>query len=78
MPLQTPTHTPIQNFSDEQLMKAYAAGDVAAFDVLYARHEGAREASGLPDLNEEIEVSHGERPLSGVDPACTNGDGGWG
>ena len=41
MPLQTPTHTPIQNLSDEQLMQAYAAGDVAAFDVLYARHEGA-------------------------------------
>ena len=41
MPLQTPTHTPMQTLSDEQLMQAYAAGDVAAFDVLYARHEGA-------------------------------------
>ncbi|RYF67096.1 MAG: sigma-70 family RNA polymerase sigma factor [Comamonadaceae bacterium] len=27
--------------SDDQLMLAYAAGDAAAFDVLYARHEGA-------------------------------------
>ncbi|MBI2772808.1 MAG: sigma-70 family RNA polymerase sigma factor [Burkholderiales bacterium] len=26
---------------DEQLMLAYAQGDAAAFDVLYARHEGA-------------------------------------
>lgn len=26
---------------DEDLMQAYAAGDVAAFDALYARHEGA-------------------------------------
>ena len=26
---------------DEQLMLAYAAGDAAAFDALYARHEGA-------------------------------------
>ena len=26
---------------DDQLMLAYAAGDAAAFDVLYARHEGA-------------------------------------
>ena len=41
MPLQTPTHTAMQTLSDEQLMQAYAAGDVAAFDVLYARHEGA-------------------------------------
>ena len=31
----------MQDFSDEQLMQAYAAGNVAAFDVLYARHEGA-------------------------------------
>jgi RNA polymerase sigma factor (sigma-70 family) len=36
MPLQTPMH----ELSDEHLMQAYAAGDVAAFDVLYARHEG--------------------------------------
>ena len=41
MPLQTPMQNPLQDFSDEQLMQAYAAGDVAAFDVLYARHEGA-------------------------------------
>jgi RNA polymerase sigma factor (sigma-70 family) len=27
--------------SDEDLMQAYAAGDAAAFDQLYARHEGA-------------------------------------
>ncbi|MBK9235903.1 MAG: sigma-70 family RNA polymerase sigma factor [Rhodoferax sp.] len=27
--------------SDHHLMLAYAAGDAAAFDVLYARHEGA-------------------------------------
>lgn len=26
---------------DEDLMQAYAGGDIAAFDVLYARHEGA-------------------------------------
>jgi RNA polymerase sigma factor (sigma-70 family) len=26
---------------DEDLMQAYARGDVAAFDALYARHEGA-------------------------------------
>ncbi len=31
----------MQHFSDEQLMQAYTAGDMAAFDVLYARHEGA-------------------------------------
>ena len=30
----------LQTRSDEQLMQAYAAGDGAAFDVLYARHEG--------------------------------------
>ena len=41
MPLQTPMQNPMQTLSDEQLMQAYAAGDVAAFDVLYARHEGA-------------------------------------
>ena len=33
--------TPLPDLSDEQLMQAYAAGDAAAFDVLYARHEGA-------------------------------------
>lgn len=27
--------------ADDQLMLAYAAGDAVAFDVLYARHEGA-------------------------------------
>ena len=27
--------------TDEQLMQAYTAGDVAAFDALYARHEGS-------------------------------------
>ncbi|RYF75073.1 MAG: sigma-70 family RNA polymerase sigma factor [Comamonadaceae bacterium] len=27
--------------ADDQLMLAYATGDAAAFDVLYARHEGA-------------------------------------
>jgi hypothetical protein len=26
--------------SDEDLMLAYAAGDAAAFDALYARHKG--------------------------------------
>ena len=26
---------------DDQLMLAYARGDAAAFDALYARHEGA-------------------------------------
>ena len=26
---------------DEELMLAYARGDAAAFDALYARHEGA-------------------------------------
>ncbi len=32
---------PESDTSDHQLMVAYAAGDAAAFDVLYARHEGA-------------------------------------
>ena len=40
MPLQPSMQNSLQDFSDEQLMQAYAAGDVAAFDVLYARHEG--------------------------------------
>ena len=39
--MQNPIRHSMQDFSDEQLMQAYAAGDVAAFDVLYARHEGA-------------------------------------
>lgn len=30
-----------RDMPDEQLMLAYAQGDAAAFDVLYARHEGA-------------------------------------
>lgn len=30
-----------QDMPDRHLMIAYAAGDAAAFDVLYARHEGA-------------------------------------
>ena len=30
-----------RDMPDEQLMQAYAAGDAAAFDALYARHEGA-------------------------------------
>lgn len=30
-----------QTLADDQLMLAYAAGDTAAFDLLYARHEGA-------------------------------------
>ena len=45
MPLPPPKHAhmqePMQELSDEHLMQAYAAGDAAAFDVLYARHEGA-------------------------------------
>jgi len=32
---------PESDTSDHQLMLAYAAGDASAFDVLYARHEGA-------------------------------------
>lgn len=32
---------PEPDTSDHQLMLAYAAGDASAFDVLYARHEGA-------------------------------------
>jgi RNA polymerase sigma factor (sigma-70 family) len=31
----------LPDMPDEDLMQAYAAGDVAAFDALYARHEGA-------------------------------------
>ena len=31
----------LRDMPDDQLMLAYAAGDAAAFDVLYARHEGA-------------------------------------
>lgn len=30
-----------QALADDQLMLAYVAGDTAAFDLLYARHEGA-------------------------------------
>lgn len=37
-----PTSPPsLHNADDDVLMQAYAAGDTAAFDVLYARHEGA-------------------------------------
>ncbi|HVZ45543.1 MAG TPA: sigma-70 family RNA polymerase sigma factor [Ramlibacter sp.] len=32
---------PRDDMPDEDLMQAYARGDVAAFDALYARHEGA-------------------------------------
>ena len=32
---------PLHDMPDEDLMQAYAGGDIAAFDVLYARHEGA-------------------------------------
>jgi RNA polymerase sigma factor (sigma-70 family) len=32
---------PLRDLNDDALMQAYAAGDVHAFDVLYARHEGA-------------------------------------
>ncbi|MGE0496903.1 MAG: sigma-70 family RNA polymerase sigma factor [Ramlibacter sp.] len=31
----------LHTMPDDQLMLAYAGGDAAAFDVLYARHEGA-------------------------------------
>ncbi len=31
---------PASSSSDEELMLAYAAGDAAAFDLLYARHKG--------------------------------------
>lgn len=31
---------PLSSMSDEQLMQDYASGSVAAFDALYARHEG--------------------------------------
>ena len=31
----------LREMPDDQLMLAYAQGDAAAFDVLYARHEGA-------------------------------------
>ena len=31
----------LPDMPDDQLMLAYAAGDAAAFDALYARHEGA-------------------------------------
>jgi RNA polymerase sigma-70 factor (ECF subfamily) len=33
-------HTRYPQMSDEQLMQAYCQGEVAAFDALYARHEG--------------------------------------
>jgi RNA polymerase sigma-70 factor (ECF subfamily) len=32
---------PLADMPDDQLMLAYAGGDAAAFDALYARHEGA-------------------------------------
>jgi RNA polymerase sigma factor (sigma-70 family) len=32
---------PLSDMPDEDLMQAYARGDIAAFDALYARHEGA-------------------------------------
>lgn len=32
---------PLRDMPDEDLMQAYARGDLAAFDELYARHEGA-------------------------------------
>ncbi len=40
MPLNPPDSSPLTTFSDEQLMQAYTAGNAAAFDILYARHEG--------------------------------------
>lgn len=36
-----PTPQPLHEMPDEDLMQAYARGDAAAFDMLYARHEGA-------------------------------------
>ena len=36
----SPIGQPIGAPSDEQLMQAYDAGDMAAFDALYTRHEG--------------------------------------
>lgn len=41
MPAPSPADAQRQAMADDQLMLAYAAGDAAAFDVLYARHEGA-------------------------------------
>ncbi|RYF43440.1 MAG: sigma-70 family RNA polymerase sigma factor, partial [Comamonadaceae bacterium] len=46
---------------DDQLMLAYAAGDAAAFDALYARHEGAlfrfvRRVLGAPLAAQADEV----------------------
>jgi RNA polymerase sigma factor (sigma-70 family) len=41
MPLNPPDSLPLAKFSDEQLMQAYTAGNAAAFDVLYSRHEGS-------------------------------------
>ena len=32
---------PLCDMPDEDLMQAYARGDLAAFDTLYARHEAA-------------------------------------
>lgn len=51
----------LQTRTDEQLMQAYAAGDMAAFDVLYARHEGAlfrfvRRVLGAPLAAQADEV----------------------
>ncbi len=39
MPPRTPSD--MQDMPDEALMQAYARGDAAAFDTLYARHEAA-------------------------------------
>jgi RNA polymerase sigma factor (sigma-70 family) len=36
-----PAPQSVSDASDEELMLAYAAGDAAAFDALYARHKGA-------------------------------------
>ncbi len=54
---------PASESSDEDLMLAYAAGDAAAFDMLYARHKGGvyryllrqcRESGVVDELFQDI------------------------
>jgi RNA polymerase sigma-70 factor (ECF subfamily) len=46
--------------SDEQLMLAYAAGDAAAFDVLYARHEQGLFRFVRRLLGSDMASAHGD------------------
>lgn len=82
-----PDHAPTPDASDADLLRAFRAGDVGAFDALVRKHEAgllrqaallARDAALAEDAVQETFLTLARTPPDPADPLCRSaGIGAW-